>query len=59
MGRKKKYNSEKERKEAQRKWSMDYYYRNQARIQEKARERYRKKKIMQLKEKQLKELYGE
>tara|TARA_R100000030_G_C3233888_1_gene118912 strand:+ start:99 stop:299 length:201 start_codon:yes stop_codon:yes gene_type:complete len=59
MGRKKKYNSEKERKDAQRKWSMEYYYRNQAVIQEKARERYRKKKIMQIKEKQQRELYGE
>ena len=38
MGRRKKYNSEKEKKEAQRKWSMEYYYRNQALIQEKARE---------------------
>ena len=59
MGRKRKYNSKEERKEAQRKWSMEYYYRNQALVQEKARERYRKKRIMEIKEKQMKELYGE
>ena len=59
MGRKRKYNSEEERKEAQRKWSMEYYYRHQPLVQEKARERYRKKRIMEIKEKQMKELYGE
>ena len=59
MGRKGKYNTETERKEAQRKWSMDYYYKNRASLQAKARERYRRKKQMELKEKQRKELYGE
>jgi|TARA_B100002019_G_scaffold278930_1_gene280289 hypothetical protein len=59
MGRRRKYNSEEERKEAQRKWSMDYYKRNRAVLQAKARERYRKKRQMELKEKQIKELYGE
>jgi|TARA_A100001515_G_scaffold75645_1_gene60167 hypothetical protein len=59
MGRHRKYNSEEERKEAQRKWSMDYYKRNRAVLQAKARERYRKKRQMELKEKQIKELYGE
>ena len=59
MGRKRKYNSKEERKEAQRKWSMDYYKRNRAVLQAKARERYRKKRQMELKEKQIKELYGE
>ena len=33
MGRKRKYTSEVERKEAQRKWSMEYYYRNRAVLQ--------------------------
>ena len=47
------------RKEAQRRWSMEYYYRNREKLQKKAKERYRKKKQMELKEKQLKELYGE
>ena len=59
MGRKRKYNTETERKEAQRKWSMEYYHRNRATLQAKARERYRRKKQMELKEIQRKELYGE
>ena len=59
MGRKRKYNTETERKEAQRKWSMEYYHRNRAFYKQKARERYRRKKQMELKEKQRKELYGE
>ena len=59
MGRKRKYNTESEKKEAQRKWSMDYYYKNRAILQAKASERYRRKKQMELKELQRKELYGE
>ena len=59
MGRHKKYNSEEEKKGAQRRWSMDYYKKNRAVLQAKARERYRKKRQMELKEKQIKELYGE
>ena len=35
MGRKRKYTSKKERKEAQRKWSMEYYHRNRAALQAK------------------------
>ena len=59
MGRKIKYNSAEEKKEAQRRWSMEYYYRNRAVLQAKARERYRRKKTMELKEQQRKDLYGE
>jgi len=59
MGRKRKYISKEERKEAQRKWSMEYYQRNRAVLQAKARERYRRKKQMELKDKQRRELYGE
>jgi hypothetical protein len=59
MGRKRKYNSKEERKAAQRKWSMEYYHRNRAVLQSKARARYRRKKQMEIKEKQRKELYGE
>jgi len=59
MGRKRKYTSEQEKKEAQRKWSMEYYQRNRAVLQAKARERYRRKKQMELKEIQRRELYGE
>ena len=59
MGRYRKYNSEEERKEAQRKWSMEYYKRNRAVLQAKARERYRRKKQLELKQKQIKELYDD
>ena len=59
MGRNKKYNSEEEKKEAQRKWSMAYYKKNRAVLQAKARERYRRKRQMELKETQRRELYGE
>jgi len=59
MGRKRKYSSEADRKEAQKKWSMEYYHRNRAVLQAKARERYRRKKQMEIKEKKMKELYGE
>ena len=59
MGRYRKYNSEEERKAAQRKWSMEYYKRNRAVLQAKARERYRRKKQLELKQKQIKELYDE
>ena len=51
--------TESEKKEAQRKWSMNYYHKNRAALQAKARERYRRKKLMELKEKQRRELYGE
>jgi hypothetical protein len=59
MGRKRKYSSEADRKAAQRRWSMEYYHRNRAVLQAKARERYRRKKQMEIKERQRKELYGE
>ena len=59
MGRKRKYTSEQQKKEAQRKWYMEYYQRNRAVLQAKARERYRRKKQMELKEIQRRELYGE
>jgi len=59
MGRKRKYSSEADRKAAQRKWSMEYYHRNRAVLQAKARARYRKKKQMEIKNKKIKDLYGE
>jgi hypothetical protein len=59
MGRKRKYSSKADRKAAQRRWSMEYYHRNRAVLQAKARERYRRKKQMEIKERQRKELYGE
>ena len=59
MGRKRKYSSKADRKAAQRRWSMEYYHRNRAVLQAKARERYRRKKQMEIKERQRKELYCE
>ena len=59
MCRQLKYSTKEEKKDAQRRWSMEYYYRNRAILQAKARERYRRKKMMELKEQQRKELYGE
>ena len=59
MGRKRKYSSEADRKAAQRRWSMEYYHRNRAVLQAKARERYRRKKQMEIKETHRRELYGE
>ena len=44
MGRKRKYHTEKERQEAQRKWQMEHYLRNKEQIKQKARERYREQK---------------
>ncbi len=44
MGRKKKYNTEKEKIEAQRRWNMEYYERNKEKIKEIALKRYHEKK---------------
>ena len=59
MGRKKKYYTEKEKKEAQRKWQMDHYERNKAKILKKAKERYRLKKIADRREEKRRKLYGD
>lgn len=40
MGRKKKYNTDEERLEAQRRWNMEYYARNKDSIKEKNLNRY-------------------
>ena len=45
MGRKRLYNTKEEKLEAQRKWQMDHYERNKAKILRKAKERYRLKKM--------------
>jgi hypothetical protein len=42
MGRLKKYKTEEERRDAQRKWSREYYWRNKERIDEQAKKRYRR-----------------
>ena len=59
MGRKKKYFTAKEKKEAQRKWQMDYYYRNKDIILKKMKDKYRQKKLNLSKTKLTKEIYGE
>ena len=59
MGRKKKYYTEEERMEAQRKWQMDHYLRNKEKILKKAKERYRLKKIEQRRKEKRRKMYGD
>ena len=59
MGRKKKYYTKEEKLEAQRKWQMDHYERNKARILKKAKERYRLKKIEDRRNEKRRKMYGE
>ncbi len=59
MGRKKLYHTEEERLEAQRKWQMDHYERNKAKILKKAKERYRLKKIEERRREKRRKMYGE
>jgi hypothetical protein len=59
MGRKKIYYTKKEKKEAQRKWQMDHYERNKAKILRKAKERYRLKKIEERRKEKRRKMYGE
>ena len=40
MGRSKKYSTEEERKEVQKKWANEYYHRNKEKINKKAMEKY-------------------
>jgi hypothetical protein len=40
MGRKKKYHTSEEIKEAQNKWAKEYYYRNKDKINKKTMEKY-------------------
>jgi hypothetical protein len=42
MGRKKKYKTDDEKNEAQKKWGMEHYERNKETLKEKAKERYRR-----------------
>ena len=58
MGRKRKYHTEEEKKEAQRKWQMEHYMRNREVLKAKARERYRKKKQQEFYDKKIQDLYG-
>ena len=59
MGRKRIYNTKEEKLEAQRKWQMDHYERNKAKILKKAKERYRLKKIEERRREKRRKMYGE
>ena len=59
MGRKRKYPTEEERKEAQRKWQMEHYQRNKDKILKKARDNYKKKKREQVRLNRGKSIYGD
>ena len=52
------YFTAKEKKEAQRKWQMDYYYRNKDTILKKMKDKYRQKKLNLSKTRLTKEIYG-
>ena len=58
MGRKRKYFTEKEKLEAQKKWQMEHYKRNSDKIKAKARERYREKKRKEFYDKKVQEMYS-
>ena len=59
MGRKRKYHSEEERKDAQRKWQMEHYERNKDKILKKARDNYKKKKREKIRQNRGKSIYGD
>lgn len=59
MGRKLKYKTEKERRDAQRRWQMEHYLRNKEEIKQKARDKYREQKRNELYEKKANALYNE
>jgi len=58
MGRKRKYHSEKERRDAQRKWQMEHYKRNSEEIKAKARQKYRELKRKEFYDKKVQDMYG-
>ena len=59
MGRKRKYTTEEERKESQRKWQMEHYQRNKDKILKKARDNYKKKKREKIRQNRGKSIYGD
>ena len=59
MGRKRKYQTEEERKDAQRKWQMEHYQRNKDKILKKARDNYKKKKREKTRQNRGKSIYGD
>jgi hypothetical protein len=59
MGRSRKYFTEKQQKDAQRRWQMEHYERNKEALRKVARDRYRKKRRDEITEERRKILYGE
>ena len=59
MGRKRKYQTEEEKREAQRKWQMEHYQRNKDKILKKARDNYKKKKREKIRQNRGKSIYGD
>jgi hypothetical protein len=59
VGRKRKYHTEKERRDAQRRYQMEHYLRNKEKIKQKARDKYREQKRKDIYEKKATDLYGE
>ena len=59
MGRKRKYFTEEEKKQAQKKWQSEHYEINKEAIKKKARNRYDKRRKQQLELERRKRLYGE
>ena len=57
MGRKRKYHTDDERHEAQKRWQMEYYYRNRESILSNLKEKYKKMKLIN--EKNNRNIYGE
>jgi len=51
MGRKKKYNTEEEKQDAQRKWALEYYHRNKDGINKKTMKGYYEQRIKEMGEK--------
>ena len=59
MGRKRKYQTEEDKREAQRKWQMEHYERNKDRILKKAKDTYKKKKREKRRQHRRKSIYGD
>ena len=59
MGRKQIYKTNKERHEAQLEWQREHYKRNKEKILQKAKERYKLKKLEEQRKEKRKNLYGE
>ena len=59
MGRKRKYFTPDEQHDAQKRWQMEHYERNKEKLRKLARERYKKKRQLEIEETLRNGLYGE